>query len=286
MKTILISDVGAKKESIIPYGLNFTKHIHDSINIIHVVDPRQQHANSSAYADSQSFEVGRKLSHSEVFEREKHQARLKLDKMLSKEASKLNFPLRVNTIVEQNNIKNSLSKEVGIDEPSVIISNSAFNGTNFYDFDDFLESTRTFNNLLLIVPPGYKFSIPKKILIQYDFDLGQIEGIYKVMETLKPFKSHLTVADVACANKYVELESKSTAWKQMAKDHIGEDLRITTNILNSKNYELAFLDFIRSNNYELAAFNKNTKLSSGFGFYSRNIAKHMVDKLNIPVIIY
>ena len=91
MKTILISDVGSKTKVIIPYSLNFTKFIDDTINIIHVVDPRKQQGVAGAYADSQSFQIGRKLTQKEIIEREKHQARINLDNLLSKEASKVKF---------------------------------------------------------------------------------------------------------------------------------------------------------------------------------------------------
>jgi len=37
-KTILISDMGGKQETVLPYALNFTKHLSDNISIIHVVE--------------------------------------------------------------------------------------------------------------------------------------------------------------------------------------------------------------------------------------------------------
>lgn len=286
MKTILISDIGGKQETIIPYALNFTKYINNSISIIHAVDSRMQHAVSSAYADSQSFEVGSKLSHKEILEREKHHTRQTLDKILSKEASRLNFPLRVNTLVEESTIENMLSNELDADKTSLIIGTSKLKGTIVSDLEEFFETTRKFNSLSLIVPPEYCFSIPKNALIQFDFNQGINDRIYKVLELLKAFDPLISVMGATEQDKLQEMIIKGEAWQKEADNYMKSSLRITTNILAEGENTNTLLDFIQRNNFDLVAIPDKMKVSTGINFMPRDTSKQLIAKLNIPVLLY
>lgn len=55
MKTIIISDIEGKSESIIPYGLHIRKHTRSEADILHIIDPRKQQGTGSSYADSKSI---------------------------------------------------------------------------------------------------------------------------------------------------------------------------------------------------------------------------------------
>jgi len=286
MKTILISDIGGKQESIIPYGLNFTKNIEDSINIIHMVDPREQQGVAGAYADSQSFQIGRKLTSKEIIEREKHQAKINLDNLLSKEASKLNYPLRINTIIEENSIDRYLNTEI-VNEPlSFIISSSAFEGTVFHDISEFLEVTNRMNNVSLIVPPGYEAIIPRKLIVLYNFSLGNNDGIFNLLKTLKPMKMSVTVANVTENKQYHEMLIKSEAWKQSANNHLGLSKPLTTNILVGKQQMDTAINFIQRNNFDLVAIPHNIKELAGMYNYPKATLEQLIYNLNLPVLLY
>ena len=287
MKTILISDIGGKQESIIPYALNLTKHIDNTIDIVHVIDSRIQHGASSAYSDSKSFQVGgEQLSYASIIEREVSQTRSKLDKLLRIEASKLNFPLRVKTIIEENSIENLLHTIIKVDEPSIIISSSALAGTILIDLDESFQIAKEFSNLSLIITPGSKFTLPKKILIQYDFELGINDGIFKVLDYLKPLKPHIDVVDVAEIDKYPERVTKSDEWKQVVNNYLNSSLSITTNILTGNQPTEVLSSFILKNNYDMVAIPKNMKTSNGINIFSKNLSKRLVESLDIPVILY
>lgn len=286
MKTILISDFGGREEIIIPYALNLTKHINNTIDIVHVIDPRKQHGVSSSYSDSQSFQIGEKLSHPMIINREVAHTKSILDKLLSIEASKLNFPLRVNTIVEENSIENLLNTLIKVDEPSIIISSSVLEGTILNDFDESLELAKMFNNLSLIITPGRKFSVPKKILIQYDFELGINEGIFRVLDYLKPLNPHIDVVDVTDKEKYPELVLKSEAWKQIVNNYINSAFPITTNILTGNQHAEILSRFILKNSYDIVAVSKQMKTSPSVNIFSKNMSKQLVKSLDIPVILY
>jgi hypothetical protein len=256
---------------------------------MHVVDPRKQPAISSAYADSQSFEIAKKLSHDEIIEREKHGAGVLLDRLLSKEASRLNFPLRVNTIIETDSLVNKLSEELNPDELSLFIISSELGGTILHDLDEFFEITNSFNSLSLIIPPGYQFSVPEKVFILYDFESTIHDSIFKVMDSLKVFKPLVNVADVIEEQnnvKYIEMEIKSTAWQQLATQHAGPGIRVATNILMGKQYTETVLNFVKRNNYDLVAIPKNIKDPANSNIFSKHVSKQLIDQLEIPVILY
>lgn len=286
MKTILISDVGGKQETIIPYALNLTKHIDNTIDIVHAIDSRIQHGVSSAYADSQSFQVGEKLSPTKIIERDVSQTRLILDKLLSLEASRLNFPLKVNTIVEGNTIENLLDTIISVDEPSIIISSSVLEGTILIDLDESFEIAKMFNNLSLIITPGIKFLVPKKNLIQYDFELGINDGIFKVLDYLKPLNPQIDVVDVVEKDQYSEMEIKSEAWKLIANNYMNTSLPITTNILTGNQHAEVLSGFILKNNYDIVAIPKHMKAAPGINIFSKDLSKQLVESLDIPVILY
>lgn len=286
MKTILISDIGGKQETIIPYALNLTKHIDNTIDIVHVVDPRKQHAVSSAYADSQSFELGKKLSYAKIIEREVSQTKSLLDKLLSREASKLNFPLRVNTIVEENSIEDLLNTVIAGDEPSIIISSSVLEGTILNDLDESFELAKMFTNLSLIITPGIKFVVPKKILIHFDFESGINEDVFKALDYLKPLKAQIDVVDVAEKDKFPVLEIKSEAWKQLANKSTNPSFPVTTYILTGNQHGEVLSRYILENNYDLVAVPKHTKASSGINIFSKDLSKQLVESLAIPVMLY
>ncbi|WP_158841027.1 hypothetical protein [Polaribacter sp. L3A8] len=286
MKTILISDVGGKQETIIPYALNLTKHIDNKIEIVHVVDSRVQQGVSSAYSDSQSFQVGEKLSTTMIIEREVSLVKSRLDKLLSVEASKLNFPLKVYTIVEENSIENLLQTIFKVDEPSIIISSSALEGTILNDIDESLELAKIFNNLSLIITPGSKFTIPKKILIQYDFELEINDGVFRVLDYLKPLNIPIDVVGVTEIDKYPEMVIKSEAWQQDASNYMNSSLPITTNILTGNQQAEVLSSFIQTNNYDLVAIPKDMKTSPSINVFSKDLSKQLLESLDIPVIIY
>jgi len=284
MKSILISDIETKKETVIPYALNFIKYIDDSIQILHLVDSRKHHAVSSAYADSQSFEVGKKLSYQEILEREKHHTRMALDKILSKEASRLNFPLRVNTIVEENSIENHLSNEInGADKP-LILSSSEFKGTIVDDIEEFLELNRKFAYLSLIIPPGMEFKLPEKVIIYHDFKKGDKVNLNDLIEFLNFFKPEITIVDVANKNNITNVKEESEAWKKVKLENSNPEMIINIDILESDSKEMALLSYFESNTANMISVPQQTQY--GFTFFKSITSKNLINNLSKPVIIY
>ena len=110
MKIIIISDLNSRWETIIPYGLNLAKNLEAEVDLLHIIDPRENQAQYTSYSDSQSITPGSTLSQDEVIQRERNLAELKMDKALSAEVSRLNYPLKVNRIIESSSIDDQLDK--------------------------------------------------------------------------------------------------------------------------------------------------------------------------------
>lgn len=286
MKTILLSDIGNKTETIIPYALNFAKFVDSSVHIIHVVDPQQQHAVPSAFADSQSFEIAGKLSHKEIIEREKYFAKVALEKLLSKEASKLNFPLRIYSIVEGNSMAKQLPQVIGDEDLPFIITSSTLEGTVLHNLDEFFRLTDAFNNLSLVVPPGYEFNMPVKISVLCDFESGDNKELYKVLDFLKPFKTAVNIIAVAEEKKYLEMELRSKAWQQGVRLYLGESYQLSTNTLVGENYTDTAIGFIQRNNYDLVAIPRKIQGFSGAALNPKYNPLQFIEHLEVPVILY
>lgn len=284
MKTILISDIKTKKDTVIPYALNFTKHIDDTLQIIHLVDPRKQKVASSAYADSQTFEVSKKLNYTEVIERDLHQSRLALDRILSKEASRLNYPLRVNTIIEENSIENRLDSEQKDGEPSIILASSEMEGTIFHDFDEFLEVAVKFSKLSLMIPPGKEFKIPEKVLIYHDFEKGNKVDLMDALNFFEAFRPEITIIDVANTENFKNIEEESSAWCKVTHEEWKSELRLQVKILEGNHTEKALIDYINQNNIDLLAI--PLKKHYGLNLYPSGSPYQLISETELPVILY
>ncbi len=92
---MIISDIEGKADSIIPYGLRLGKHTETEVDIIHIIDPRNKQGATSPFADSKSITPGRVMPHDYILAREQNRASKAIEKLLSGEASRLNYPLKI-----------------------------------------------------------------------------------------------------------------------------------------------------------------------------------------------
>ncbi len=165
MRTIIISDIKSKEKSIIPYGLNIAKLTGSEADVVHVIDPRIQQGVYSSYADSQSINVGDKLEHETIIEREIHYAKRELEEILVREVSRLNYPLKTNIIVEENTIIRKI-KEIDRDiENPLIIVNSEPDNYIFSTLHEAVSIIAKISAASLFVPPGYGYKDFSNILI-------------------------------------------------------------------------------------------------------------------------
>jgi len=170
MKTIIISDLESRKESILPYALNFAKYISNEVDIIHPIDSRVFHAVSSEYANSQRMGAGDSLSNEAIMKRDIHKAETAMDRMISSEVSRLNYPLRVNGIVRESTLEDLVTGSFGDEEYKLLITAAEPDGKIVDDLDEVIRISGLVNALALVVPKKQRFHEPKKA-----FTLNNIE---------------------------------------------------------------------------------------------------------------
>ncbi|MFW6248829.1 MAG: hypothetical protein ACOC4J_03565 [Bacteroidota bacterium] len=187
MKTIIASDLDKDKKSIIPYGLNIGKHTETRVEILHFVDPTLVQGTYSPFSDSQSVTPGEKLSHEEILKRNKDQKERDLDKLLSKEASRLNFPLRYHATVEIKETEEGLSETLEGDEDSLIVTGTEPSETFLKNLHGLLNFMYEKNNLLLVIPQGTDFVKPDRATLITNFLSDDTPQLEKVISWIQSF---------------------------------------------------------------------------------------------------
>lgn len=195
MRTVIISDIKSKEESIIPYGLHIAKLLDTEADVVHVIDSRIQQGVYSSYADSQSLNVGDKLDHETIIEREIHYAKRELDEILIREVSRLNYPLKTNKIVEENTIIKKI-KELERDmENPLIIVNSEPDNYIFTTLHEAVSIISKINSASLFVPPGYEYKDFRNILIVPHNNSQNLKKYIPLLEAIFKNNPSITAID-------------------------------------------------------------------------------------------
>ncbi len=283
MKIIIISDIKGNAESIIPYGLNLAKYLQSEVDILHTIDSRFQHGVSSSYADSQSLTPGSKMSHEEILQREKTTAHMALDKVLSREASVLNYPLKINTIVEENSVKNGLSSIIGTIPNVLVLVNSQPDDYTFHSHKEIIDTFKNSNFQILVVPPGKVFREFNKVVLATNFSSDDNFDKYpEAFSCLNEFNPHIDAVDVAKPKKYLDKELKSKAWLQVVEKMVFLST-IKTNVLTGNNYLETLRSYIDKTKPDLVlSFKRNHGLfNNGF---DKNLLINLIEKTDLPVL--
>lgn len=283
MKTIIISDIKGKTESIIPYGLNLAKNLESEVDILHIIDPRTQQGVQSAYSDSQTFVPGEKMSHDEIVKREKDFAEKKLDKILSKEASRLNYPLKINTIIEEDSVEKRLKEHVSSESNCLVLVNSVHDNFIFHSQDEILDVISDLKAIPLMVPGGHEYKDLKEILMITDLTSKDINLVKDKVGFLNNFKPVINAVDIARPNNYEQKESKGKALEDLIKDRL-TPFKIELNIITGKKYTDTVLDYIDHKKPDLVMFLKNKQ-----SLFARLLQKKRTEKLikniTVPVLL-
>lgn len=286
MKTIVISDIYGDYESIIPYALNLAKSVNDKVEIIHTVDTRNHPAVGSAYSDSQSFEVGKKLSSEKIIQREISKAHASLDSLLSHEASRLNYPLRASTLVTEKELQKVMDDKIKHDRSTFIMASAIPDGVVVDDLNEIIGLKTGDNSYAMFIPPGLKFRKPNKAFVLYDFNSNNNQNIFMLLSFLSRFYLTIDVTAVAKKSDYIEMEMKSGLWKQIAQNYHGDNLLIQTNILEGDEIVKTSMNYIERNHFDMAVIPQEISGINSSAMLSKNISKQFIEKLNIPVLIY
>lgn len=231
MKLTIISDIRGKSKTVIPYGLELAKQLKSEVDIVHIIDSRTKQGKYSPYADSQSITPGNILSHRQIIENEKIGANKILDKILSKEASKLNYPLKINVTIEEGYLKKKIKELVKADQDSLFLVSSEPDDYNFHSDNEIIQTFKNTGAFTLFVPPEKEFAGINQVLLLINFDLNDITHNISFLNFFKP-----TIFALDIAENTIEKDKKSIKWFKEAEKYLLTDISIQKIILKGSNY--------------------------------------------------
>ncbi len=286
VRIIQISDIYSETGSIIPWGLNLAKHTGSEIDILHIIDPRDKHGVESPESDSQSISPGAKLSHEEILKREKGKAAQALDKLLSKEASRLNYPLKINTIIETEYLEEGIKKVCRERHGSLLITGSDPGDTPLTDEDELLSVGRGLATPVFIIPPGTSFQKPDKAFMLADYSESPGKEMNDLFDWLTPFSPLLNAGWVTKKmGNYVKLELAAKRWEKAVTKLIDPGITIKTTQLKGESFIKAVENYVHRNKFDWIIIPKSIKGSSK-KIFSADICKKLISSINKPVLLY
>lgn len=286
MKTFIISDIEGKSESIIPYGLKLAKHTETEVQILHIIDSREKQGVSSSYADSKSITPGDKMSHKRILQREENKASFALDKLLSAEASRLNYPLKINVDVKSDGVEKGISSAVGTDPEPLLVASLDPANSMITSLEELLDILKKMVTPGLFIPPGHEFRIPDSVLLITDFDDAELERIREVAKWLHPFRPVINALGIARKKDFMDMELKSSSWKKVVEKFLEPSLMLKTTIINSNGGKDPLRDYVRRNNPGMVLLPKRILESGLKKIIKPGKQENAMRSLGKPVIIY
>jgi nucleotide-binding universal stress UspA family protein len=283
MKTIIISDIKGKVDSIIPYGLNLAKCLESEVVIVHIIDTRTLQGVQSSYSDSQTIAPGNKLSHQKIIEREKKHAEMKLDKILSKEASKLNYPLKIKTIVEEGSTVVNIRNLVKTDKECILLVNSVSDGFIFHSKQEIMDTIYNIGAVSFLIPPGQDFEEFKNIYLISDLVPEKLSKIKKEISFFERFKPTIHGLNIVKPKNYEKRKLKSEILEGIIKDRF-TPFRFEEKILAGNKYTEVLSEYIKKNNPDLI-MNLLNKKSLFKRFLQKKRNEILINNTNVPVLL-
>ncbi len=285
MKTLIISDIIEDASSIIPYGLNIGKHSQTRVNIIHLIDPRENQGTTSPVSDSHTVTPGDKLTQEEILNKQETKARTLLDRLLSKEASRLNFPLRIDQTIEIRPAAEGLEEILNAGPGSLVITGTHPATTMVGTLGELLEIITPMNNPILIIPPGQRFIPPKEALLISDFQ-DDHEIFSGIRPWLKPFALRINALAITTSDKASDTQARGQQWKKDIEKKDEPDLIQHTGVLEGDDPVKALMDHVHQNNPDLVIIPKSNKTAFADYLYAGKHAGQFVETLGKPVLLY
>ncbi|MEL7587922.1 MAG: hypothetical protein AAGU19_14535 [Prolixibacteraceae bacterium] len=197
MKVILISDIKGKSESIIPYGLRLARSLEAETDLIHILDRRVVQSFPTPYADSHTVAPGEKFSHDELVNKEKGEISEAIGNLLTREISKLNYPLKINVYVKDGSLINWLAGEDGSTGDTILLVNKNPDGQIFVSEGDLIDCCKIFNGVTLFIPPGLEFREYENMLLPADYTDKYTAAYKKMGRFTARFRSFINAVPVS-----------------------------------------------------------------------------------------
>lgn len=280
MRTIIISDITSEGSSIIPYALNIGKHTETRVDILHYIDPQGEQGSYSPYGDSHTMSPGEKLSQNDVIDKQTNKAHTLLDRLLSKEASRLNYPLRINQIIEVKPLQEALEEIIKEHPEGMLITGVRPADTMAESLAELLIMLKDTDSLVMIVPPDQRFFNLTEGIMVTNFSEDNIRETKRIFKWLKPFETQI----FACNLESTGDEKDIDRWKESVEES-GSTYINATGALNSENPVRAVIDYVNENKPDIVILPKGNKAFAEYLFAGKH-AQQFIEALGKPVILY
>ncbi len=286
MRTVIISDITETSHSIIPYGLNIGKHTETKVDILHCFDPSIIQGTYSPYSDSQSVTPDRKLTHEEILDREKGITSNKLSHFLSREASVLNYPLRVNTVTEIGDIENCIAKQIKDIENPLVVTATRPGRSMVVDFQELLEVLFELDTMILIIPPGKKFTQPDKCCLVTDLQEETNKKTEKLFKWIDPLVTRVLTSAVVRVNHNSRHDNEIIKWKAALQPYAHITDIEALEVVHIDDMNIAFESICNRKGPDMAALPKNKNSFFSEYLLSGNNTQKLAETANIPLLLY
>jgi hypothetical protein len=281
MRAIIISDITETTDNVIPYGLNVGKYAETKVDVLHLIDPQLHESPLSSYSDSQTFSPSEKLNHVQILEREKVSAEIEIDKVLSREGSRLNYPLRIEHRIEVTDVEDTLDEILKSHENPLMITASTPSRSSVKELSELLVIGRRNSIPVLVVPAGKRFLKPDNAIMLTTLKEDDADAQRRVFQWLKPFK---LVVDVFASG-----EQPADAHAENWKDEIYPDDPLLINrveVINGNTDQEMLKDLIDEHNPDMVVIPMNNKDVFGNYYLEGQRAKNLVESTKKPVLFY
>lgn len=286
MRTIIVSDISETSESIIPYGLNVGKYTETRVDIFHCIDPSIVQGKYSSLSDSQSITPGQKLSHEEILHREMGIIDGKLSMLLSRQASMLNYPLRINTITEIGDIESSISKQIEKHDNPLVITGTRPGSSMTVNLQELLLLIEELDVRILIVPPGKKFRMPNNCCLVTDLYAEGNKKIPKLFQWLNPLVTRFFTSAVVKIDSNKNRSREIEEWISAIQPYIEKAQIGQPEIVHIDYMNIAFESICNRKNPDLIVLPKNKDSHFSKYLFHDNNVKKLVESINVPVLLY
>lgn len=286
MKVFIISDIGAKGESVIPYGLNLGKHNEVEVEILHIIDPRSHKGVSSPYSDSQSITPGAKMTHDEIKGRDRKVVEKELDKLLSAEASRLNYPLKVNSTVETDSVETKLKMIFADKTGAVCVASADPENSMVTELSELVSIFGKLEVPLLIVPPGYAWREPAEISLYTDFSESSPESIKAGLKWFDAFPLTARAFCVVPEAGVEDMKASVESWEKTAGNIVPQSMVFRTDVVTGKPDSGAILGQSRKSAAGLVMVPKAIFVATEYKLKKNSERMKFVNELGMPVLIY
>ncbi|WP_462279718.1 hypothetical protein [Salinivirga cyanobacteriivorans] len=284
MKLTIVSDIKRGKDSVIVYGLKLARYLEWEVDIVHMVDPRSVHGVASTYSDSQTITPGRKMSPEEIVAREIRENQAALDDLISGEGSRLDYPLKINVVVEEGAIEGKMRRIKNDEEQGLVLMNSDLDHNVISSQSELFDIIKSIPAPYLLVSPNQEFTPFNQMILPAAFITKDLNQYPKVSHVLKHFKSHIEAVDVVKDLDANNNMQNRESWLRNARD-VFPASTIDARGLQGKEYNQTLVDHVKKSKPDLVMLFK--KEQSIFDrLFKKELMKQLMEETDVPLLFY